>query len=297
MEQLKTKEVSKNSWLRKLSFAVLNFAVFVLVSILITFLSLGATDQIADFVFVVLQWTFLLFAFEGSALIVLAIVFYFFEKKSLAKRYLSRGIILVVFSLFFYIVVVFISTPIEKPVIYLYPTEKTDVNVRLDFNGKIIADYPSFNEAIKGWEVEAHPDGKIVNKSDGKEYSYLFWEGEPETPINWSLKEGFVVKGEDTREFLQQTLSEMGLTPREYNEFIVYWYPLMKNNPYNLIYFAGEEYTNSVELIITPKPDSMLRVFMVYKPLKRKVDIQTQKIKYFERKGFTVVEWGGTKVR
>jgi hypothetical protein len=48
--------------------------------------------------------------------------------------------------------------------------------------------------------------------------------------------------------------------------------------------------------MITPKPDSELRVFMVYKPLKKKIDLPEQKLQPFERRGFTVVEWGGSKV-
>ena len=36
----------------------------------------------------------------------------------------------------------------------------------------------------------------------------------------------------------------MGLTPREYNEFIVYWLSKMQHNAYNLIAFQGSEYTD-----------------------------------------------------
>ena len=47
------------------------------------------------------------------------------------------------------------------------------------------------------------------------------------------FKEGFVVKGSESAEFLRETLSQMGLTPKEYNEFIVYWAPKSsKDNPY-----------------------------------------------------------------
>ena len=104
------------------------------------------------------------------------------------------------------------------------------------------------------------------------------------------------MRGEDTVGFLQDKLSKLGLTPREYNEFIVYWYPLMKNNPYNLIHFAGREYTETAPLTITPTPDSLLRVFMVYKPLSEKREVTEQTLPSFERTGFTVVEWGGTKI-
>jgi hypothetical protein len=43
---------------------------------------------------------------------------------------------------------------------------------------------------------------------------------------------------------------------------------------------------------VNPLPDSMLRVFMVYKPLEEFIEIPPQEIKSFERTGFTVVEWG-----
>lgn len=182
-----------------------------------------------------------------------------------------------------------------KPVIYLYPQEKQDVKVQLNYQGEIIADYPVYDKQIKGWSVTAYPDGKLINHKDNSEYSYLFWEGKPDKKIDWDLSNGFIVKGEDTKEFLQDKLSQIGLTPKEYNEFIVYWFPLMQNNKYNLIHFAGEQYTNTAPLTINPKPDSTLRVFMVYKPLEKPVEIKEQKLENFNRKGFTVVEWGGTK--
>lgn len=184
---------------------------------------------------------------------------------------------------------------VYKPVIYLYPTQTENVKVELDYKGTLVADYPAYDYKEKGWNVTASPDGKIINK-DGKEYSYLFWEGKPTQKINYDLSTGFIVKGEDTIDFLQSTLSKIGLTPKEYNEFIVYWYPKMKDNKYNLIHFAGSEYTNNAPLSITPKPDSMLRVFMVFKPLEKVVSIKEQEIKSFNRKGFTVVEWGGTEL-
>jgi ABC-type Fe3+-siderophore transport system permease subunit len=140
----------------------------------------------------------------------------------------------------------------------------------------------------------AHPDGKLINQKDGKEYSYLFWEGN--SNIEYDMDKGFVVKGEDTAEFLRDKLEYIGLTPREYNEFIVYWLPKMQNNPYNLITFQNEVYTDNAKLEIVLEPDSILRVFMVYKPIKEVITIEEQTLEPFQRQGFTVVEWGGTVV-
>jgi hypothetical protein len=182
-----------------------------------------------------------------------------------------------------------------KPIIYLYPTKTQNIKVELNLNGKLTSTYPDYDETIKGWEVNAKPDGSLINLKDGKEYSYLFWEGLTDSDYS-NLDTGFVIKGSDTKDFLQSTLSKLGLTAKEYNEMIVYWLPKMENNKYNLIHFAGKEYTDNAKLTITPAPDSMLRVFMVFKPLDKFQQISPQQLDTFERKGFAVVEWGGTEI-
>ena len=192
------------------------------------------------------------------------------------------------------------SNAFGKPIIYLYPEQKQEIFVQLDYKGELFATYPDYNEEIKGWEVTAFPNGDLINHADKKEYSYLFWEGYSENKIDWDLSTGFVVKGSDTKKFLQKKLSEMGLTPREYNEFIVYWFPKMQNNTYNVIHFAEEQYTDTAPLKITPKPDSLLRIFMVFKGINSKNEVKEitpQKTQLFKRKGFSVVEWGGTEIQ
>jgi hypothetical protein len=180
-----------------------------------------------------------------------------------------------------------------KPVIYLYPKKPISVKVTVDNPPGFSTTYPEYNN---GWEVIAYPDGKIIDKNK-QEYSYLYWEGNPDTSLTYNLSTGFVVKGEDVATFLQQKLTYLGLTPKEYNEFIVYWLPKMVHNGYNLIHFASqEEYANRIKMNISPKPDSILRVFMVFKPLNNKIDIEPQILKPFNRTGFAVVEWGGSEL-
>jgi ankyrin repeat protein len=185
----------------------------------------------------------------------------------------------------------------RKPVIYLYPLTEQKVSVRLKYKGDIFVSYPKYDNNIGGWDVTAYPDGKIINSSDNLEYSYLFWEGKPDKPIECDFSKGFVIEGEKTAEFLQGILKKLGLAPKEYNEFIVYWFPRMKDNKYNLITFLGKIYEDNAQLEITPKPDSILRIFMVFKPIENKISIEPQEIKPFIRKGFTVVEWGGTEYK
>ena len=89
----------------------------------------------------------------------------------------------------------------------------------------------------------------------------------------------------------------MGLVPKEYNEFIVYWLPRMEVNKYNLIYFPDKDYEERVKLLVDPKPDSVKRVHMIFKPLKRYIEIREQQLAPFVRNGFTVIEWGGTELK
>ncbi len=178
-----------------------------------------------------------------------------------------------------------------KPVIYLYPEKETEVLVDLDFDGKLTYTYPALND---GWKVTAKPDGTLINLADGSTHYYLFWEGyaNPE----WKHEKGFVVKGSETEKFLRDNLAKMGLTPREYNDFITYWVPKMQENAYNLISFSGEEYSEIAKLTVHPKPDYVIRIHMVWMGLDEPIDIEPQVIPTYQRKGFTLVEWGGTEV-
>ena len=181
-----------------------------------------------------------------------------------------------------------------KPVIYLYPEAETDVHVELELTeANLSTTYPKYNN---GWDVTASPDGSLLNKADGTHHKYLFWDA-TNCRTRFDFSKGFCVAGSDTESFLKEKLTYMGLTEEEMNEFIVYWLPLMEHNAYNLISFQGAAYTDSAKLNITPTPDSLLRVFMAYVPLEEAVDIEPQQLETFERKGFTVVEWGGSEIK
>ena len=177
-----------------------------------------------------------------------------------------------------------------KPVIYLYPEKETEVSVRLDYDGALTCAYPAYDG---GWTVTAAPDGALTDEA-GQTYNYLYWEGAAQTEYDFS--QGFCVPGADTAAFLEDALSRLGLTRREANEFIVYWLPRMEANPYNLIAFQAEDYTNHARLTVTPEPDSLLRVFMAWKPLEAPADLPAQELPAFKRAGFTVVEWGGAEL-
>lgn len=178
----------------------------------------------------------------------------------------------------------------DKPVIYLYPEEELEVSVRLTLDGKLTCAYPAYGD---GWNVTTQPDGTLTD-AKGQTYNYLYWEGE--SHAQYDLSEGFCVKGGDTAAFLEDALEKLGLTRREANEFIVYWLPLMEGNPYNIISFQTDCYTDAARLEITPAPDTLIRVFMTWKATDTFTDLPGQELTAPQRTGFTVVEWGGTEI-
>ena len=181
-----------------------------------------------------------------------------------------------------------------KPVIYLYPEQETKVNVQLTFNGTLTSTYPTLPP--EGWTVTAQPDGTLTDE-EGRSYRYLFWEGVAD--VDWKQDSGFLVKAEDAREFLEQSLTQLGLNELEQNDFITYWLPKLEKNGESFVTFAAEQYTDNAILTVTPQPDSVLRVQMLIS----KVDdsnraafqkLLEQELPRFEREGFVLVEWGGT---
>jgi len=181
---------------------------------------------------------------------------------------------------------------VRKPIIYLYPEQTQDINIKVNFKGAFTHTYPKYNKQT-GWNVQAHPNGLLQDKITGKEYSYLFWEGQSD--FKYTLEEGFVVAGNASADFLDEQLAHLGLNRREATDFITYWLPELEKNPYNLIHFSTDEYTQNAPLEITPTPETMIRVFMVYQPLDAPITIPQQQLSSTKRQGYTVVEWGGKK--
>ena len=179
-----------------------------------------------------------------------------------------------------------------KPIIYLYPKERTNISVKLGYPELITTDYPSYNQ---GWDVVAYPDGNL--KIGDRNYYALYYESQ--NKINFDKNDtGFVVESSKIAGFLEEKLSILGLNERESEEFIVYWLPKLQSNSYTYIRFATEdEISKNMPLTISPKPDTTIRVLMTYQGLDEVEPVTEQKLTKVERAGYTVVEWGGTEIK
>ena len=183
------------------------------------------------------------------------------------------------------------TATVDKPIIYLYPEKEEKVKVKIKKKEILTHTYPKYSD---GWNVTAYPDGTLEDVN-GRKYYALYWEGKYNVKVD--MTKGFCVKGEDTIEFLEEKLEKLGLNAREAQEFIVYWLPQLENNKYNYIYFKQTEEVNDITgLDITPKPDTIIRILIVFKPLNKEIEVEEQEIVTPDRKGFTVVEWGGSKI-
>lgn len=180
-----------------------------------------------------------------------------------------------------------------KPVIYLYPTETTEVTVKVGRPENLTHTYPKYENE---WKVIANPNGDLTDVETGRNLYCLYWEGI--NTVKPKMEEGFIVKGEDTIKFLEEKLEILGLNEREANEFIIYWLPKLESNKYNYIRFQTmEEIEENMLLEINPKPDTIIRVLMEYKALEEPIKVQEQNLVTPERIGFTLVEWGGTELK
>ena len=232
-----------------------------------------------------------------SIIVFIALFALFIHMNNNIKKLSGQIISLIIFTANGIIVAMLFNSYFSKahaPIIYLYPEEKTVVNVQLSLDGNLTSSYPRYSEDL-GWTVTASPDGTLTD-GNGREYEYLFWEGN--LRIKPDLSRGFCVKGEDTAEFLENALAQLGLTDKEADTFIMFWLPQLESNKYNVIAFQTEAYEDAASLEITPAPDTVIRVNMLWYPVNSYVDMEAQDLEALNpdvREGFTVVEWGGEK--
>jgi hypothetical protein len=180
-----------------------------------------------------------------------------------------------------------------KPVIYLYPEKTENVSVRVEPNDGLTFSDPLYGS---GWNVMARPDGQLTNASDGKRYPYLFWEGNAHSSY-LSDESGFVIEKANLDSFFDETLAKLGLSAQESRDFKEFWVSRMlnENKPYYFITFLPKGVIDEMApLHVVPKPESVVRVFMRYRGLDEKISVKPFEIHTPDRKGFTVVEWGGS---
>ena len=187
----------------------------------------------------------------------------------------------------------------DKPVIYLYSDIEISATLKLDYHGDITFTYPQLDSE---WRVKISETG-LEHK--GKPYPYLFWEGESSS-LHMNERsdhsvDGEIVENNSVISFLEQKLDELGFNSNEKTDFITFWGPRMIKSNYCLVQFVlDDDYEKQIaSLTIQPKPDASRRVYMYFKAFDEvpEFEVHPQSFKSFERKGFALLEWGGSEIK
>lgn len=183
-----------------------------------------------------------------------------------------------------------------KPIIYLYPENEIQLNVKLGYPELATCLYPEY-DLKSGWNVLAKTNGDLIDLNTNRNLYALYYESKNKKEYNVT-DEGFVVSREDTVKFLEEKLEILGLNDREAEEFIIYWLPKLQENEYNYIRFASmDEINENMPLEFSQQPDTLIRILMTYKGLNTPIQVKEQNLEKIERKGFTAVEWGGSEIK
>jgi hypothetical protein len=189
----------------------------------------------------------------------------------------------------------------KKPVIYLYSDTPLKAEVKIVPKGEFTFTYPRHED---GWSIDIQSNSDLVDLRSNKEFPYLFWEAETQDlffDFTEKQMEGWVIKTDTCISFLENQLTALGLNEVEQTDFITFWAPILSRNQYAVVQFLLDDaYEHKIaEIEITPQPDAMRRVYLLMAPLDNAflgLNVVPQKFELFQRKGFTVLEWGGTEL-
>ena len=175
-----------------------------------------------------------------------------------------------------------------KPVVYLYPQNDTLVNVKV--GADVVISEPQYPSG--GWKnVLAQPNGDLTY--NGKKYGSLYWEGYGHGAYP-NITSGTIVTSKDAPQTIRNQLKSQGLQGREIDEFMAFWQPKLPTSPYvRLTWFNDTQLNVLAPLSITPRPNTVIRTFLDFEGIDKSVPLKPQKFSAPQRKGFTVVEWGG----
>ena len=178
----------------------------------------------------------------------------------------------------------------KKPVIYVYNQEQDTISISLEYKGELTSTYPELDES---WEVVADSEGKITDVINGRNYSYLFYEGLADYTVDY-IDYGYTIQTDTIVTFLENTLDQIGFNYKESNDFITFWLPELQAKDYVVLRFLfNDECDRYSKLKITPKPDTEIRLMMEFTSLENPIQVDAQELIEMKRKPYTVVEWGG----
>ncbi|THU78752.1 hypothetical protein K435DRAFT_769209 [Dendrothele bispora CBS 962.96] len=240
----------------------------------------------------------------------------------------------------------------KKPVIYLRAPKDIQAIVRLSLvpAWKFSAIYPMVpllpTKECEGqkleWTVTTRKDGTLHDHHTGMEVAYLYWEAlanhqslsspPPSPKLDSSRQEYFdpawpsltednsvvLDVGKNMTNYLDKTLLSLGFDVEARTSFITFWLPELIKYQYVAIRFVNQAaYERAAPLDVTPKPDVVARVFMLFRGIPEdEIDewssaseraaegverwqdiVGVDKSKVTDESLYRVLEWGGMEVK
>lgn len=205
---------------------------------------------------------------------------------------------------------------------------------------------------IAEWNVLANPNGVMTVVGTSVDVTYLFWEAEssssidlPDTPpasrsssplpptepqlslarssfipriTRCSPDESVMMPTKDVPSYLDRSLLALGLHTEARTSFITYWLPsFLKHRHVALRFVPQVEYEAAAPLEVSPPPDLVMRIFMVFQGISadrleswqkarerclEPVDfwkgiVGTDETRQSDPSLFRVLEWGGMEIQ
>ena len=175
-----------------------------------------------------------------------------------------------------------------KPNIYLYPEETTNISVVFDSPELLLTVIPDYNT---GWYATVDPNSNML--VDGKYYGYLFYESMT-GDYNMQKEYGFKVPVKGRKAFFEYIANYYGFNKQETEDFVTFWCSrLDSNKEYAMYPQLTESIDTYMAVKITPQPESIFRIWFLFYELEDSIELSKPKEIKAERKGYTMVEWGG----
>jgi hypothetical protein len=183
------------------------------------------------------------------------------------------------------------------PAIWLYPRERCDVVLALDFRGDgfMTTSSPAYNDR---WRIHVDPSQPFNRYSstfvDDPWVPHLDYDGFRDG--KFQTTEGWCIEQAELLDWQRSTLRELGFTPAEVDEANIDYGRMLLSRKYKQPLFAVYPQTTelveqSVALDVQPTPDTVYRLWLYFVPVaSRPEGLKAPRVPRIERKGFTVVE-------
>ncbi len=188
-----------------------------------------------------------------------------------------------------------------SPWIHVYPEKTQDMTVSINPIGGIAYVQPAFTGSSDlSWSFTADRSGRLAFQNSITKNA-LHWEYykyplvQAYKPTMKTSSPGFSIPSEEIKPFVSELARRIGLNNEERDNLLseLNRQSSSIDKPYVKISFVSEEFLNTyLPLTVTPKPDSISRIYLEIIPTQSRDSIPSPRLPHIDRSGSVVVETG-----